>query len=149
VKAVVQRVSRASVTVEGKTVGEIGKGFLILFGVFDNDTKEMAVKFADKISKMRIFEDENGKTNLSLSDVGGSVLAVSQFTLCADIRKGNRPGFSNAGAPDFANEMYEYFVSLLRERGIHTEKGVFGASMKVELLNEGPFTILMDSDELM
>ncbi|MBE6718616.1 MAG: D-tyrosyl-tRNA(Tyr) deacylase [Ruminococcaceae bacterium] len=147
-RVVIQRVTEASVKVDGKTVGEIGKGFLILVGVAKCDVEDDSVAMAEKISKMRIFEDENGKMNLSLFDVGGSVLAVSQFTLCADCRRGNRPDYMNAAPPIEANRLYELFVSEMRKKGIKTETGVFGADMKVSLLNDGPVTIVLDSEEL-
>lgn len=147
-RVVLQRVTHASVTVEGSVIGAIGKGYLLLVGVSDSDTKAIADKMADKISKLRIFEDENGKTNLSLTDVGGEILVISQFTLYADCKKGNRPSFTNAGAPDLANELYEYMVACFKERFPKVEHGEFGADMKVELLNDGSFTILLDSDTL-
>ncbi len=147
-KCVIQRVKNASVEVEGKITGSISSGMLIFIGVFAPDTKKDAEKLADKIIKMRIFEDENGKTNLSLADAGGGILIVSQFTLCADMKRGNRPSFDNAAKPDFANEMYEYFISLMKERRENVQCGIFGADMKVSLINDGPFTILLDSDEL-
>ena len=142
-KLVIQRVSGAKVEVDGKVTGEIGKGFLVLLGIGREDTEETCRKYADKMVKLRIFEDENGKTNLSLSDVGGELLIVSQFTLYADL-KSNRPGFTKAGPPDMANELYNYFSDYCREKGVHVENGVFGADMKVSLLNDGPFTIIMD-----
>lgn len=144
-KFVIQRVNHASVTIEGKTVGNINKGLLILMGVSDTDAADMLPKFADKIVKMRIFADENGKTNLSLADVQGEMLIVSQFTLYADCRKGNRPSFTSAGAPDTANALYEQFISLCKERVAKVETGEFGADMKVSLENDGPFTIVLDS----
>ena len=147
-KAIIQRVTKASVKVDDKICGKIEKGLLVFLGVFDSDTKADADKLADKITKMRIFEDENGKTNLALADVSGALLVISQFTLCADIRKGNRPSFINAGKPDFANEMYEYFISALKAKGNKVENGIFGADMKVELLNDGPFTIIADTNEM-
>lgn len=147
-RIVIQRVTEASVKVDGKITGEIGKGFLLLIGVAKEDTEVEAVIMAEKISKMRIFEDENEKMNLSLFDVGGSVLAISQFTLCADCRRGNRPDFFNAAPPKEANELYELFVAEMRKKGIVTETGVFGADMKVNLLNDGPVTIVLDSDDL-
>ena len=146
-RAVLQRVARASVTVEGEVLGKIGKGFMILLGVEDADTEEITDKMADKICKLRIFEDENGKTNLSLADVGGELLVISQFTLYADCKKGNRPSFTNAGAPDMANALYEKFVAMCRERVPKVETGRFGADMKVILENDGPFTILIDSED--
>ena len=145
-RVVIQRVSHASVRVEGRIIGEIGKGFLLLIGVADTDTKEIADKMMSKIGKLRIFEDENGKTNLSLADVGGEILAVRQFTLYADCRKGNRPSFIRAGSPQLAEELYEYAAEKCREYAAKVEKGSFGADMKVELLNDGPFTIVLDSD---
>lgn len=147
-RAVVQRVTQASVTVDGEILGKIGKGFMILLGVADGDTQETADKLADKICRLRIFEDENGKTNLSLADVGGELLVISQFTLYADCRKGNRPSFIKAGAPQAANELYEYFMERCRQHVDVVEKGQFGADMKVELLNDGPFTLMLDSEEL-
>ena len=147
-KFVIQRVNHASVTVDGETVGSIGKGLLILFGAGKGDTEEMLPKFVDKITKLRIFSDENDKINLSLLDVGGELLVVSQFTLYADCRKGNRPNFIQAAKPDEANRLYEYFVEYLRSKGFHVETGSFGADMKVELLNDGPFTLILDSDTL-
>ena len=147
-RAVLQRVARASVTVEGEVLGKIGKGFMILLGVEDADTEEITDKMADKICKLRIFEDENGKTNLSLADVGGELLVISQFTLYADCRKGNRPSFINAGSPDMAKALYEYIIEKCKESVEVVEQGEFGADMKVELLNDGPFTILLDSNDL-
>ena len=137
-RAVLQRVTRASVTVDGEVLGKIGKGFMILLGVED----------ADKICKLRIFEDENGKTNLSLADVGGELLVISQFTLYADCKKGNRPSFVKAGAPDMAEHLYEHFMERCRNYVDVVEKGQFGADMKVELLNDGPFTLMLESEQL-
>lgn len=145
-RIVIQRVTHASVKVDEKICGQIDKGFLILLGVSDTDNEEIALKLADKISKLRIFDDENGKTNLSITDVSGKMLIISQFTLYADCRKGNRPSFTNAGAPDKAEKLYEYFISIMKEKGIPVECGIFGADMKVELLNDGPFTVVLDSD---
>lgn len=147
-KFVIQRVSEASVTINQKVTGKISRGFLVLIGVCDTDTKEIADKMIRKMLGLRIFEDANGKTNLSLESVGGSLLLVSQFTLYADCRKGNRPSFIKAGAPDFANELYEYMIHKCREQGYHVETGEFGADMKVQLLNDGPFTIILDSQDL-
>ncbi len=147
-KFVIQRVTHASVSVDGKTIGKINKGFLVLVGVSDSDTKEKADKLVDKLCGLRIFEDTEGKTNLSITDVNGEFLVISQFTLYADCRKGNRPSFTNAGKPDFANEMYEYVMEGIKQKGFHVEHGSFGADMKVELLNDVPFTIILDSDEL-
>ncbi|MCC8162594.1 MAG: D-tyrosyl-tRNA(Tyr) deacylase [Lachnospiraceae bacterium] len=147
-KFVIQRVTHASVTVEGQTIGKIGKGFLVLIGVSGDDTKEIADRMVKKLLGLRIFEDENGKTNLDLAAVGGELLLISQFTLYADCRKGNRPSFIHAGAPDMANGLYEYILAKCREQVPVVEKGEFGADMKVELLNDGPFTIVLDSAEL-
>ena len=147
-KAVIQRVKNASVEVEGKTVGEIGQGLLVFLGVGQEDNEKVAQKIVDKITGMRIFEDEDGKTNLSSADIGAEILVISQFTLYANCRKGNRPSFIEAAPPDMANELYEYTVSLLREKFKKTETGIFGADMKVSLLNDGPFTIVLDSKEL-
>ena len=143
-RAVVQRVSHASVRVEGEVIGEIGKGFLILLGVAETDTEAAADRMADKICKLRIFQDENGKTNLSLADVGGEILVVSQFTLYADCSNGNRPSFTEAAKPDQANELYEYFCKQCEKNEIHVEKGIFGADMKVSLLNDGPVTVIIE-----
>ena len=145
---VVQRVTHASVTVDGTVIGKIGQGFMVLIGVSDEDTKETADKMVKKLLGLRIFEDENGKTNLDLHTVGGSLLLISQFTLYADCKHGNRPSFIKAGKPDMANEMYEYIIAKCREQVEIVETGEFGADMKVELLNDGPFTILLDSDQL-
>ena len=147
-KAVIQRVSRAQVDIAGETVGSIGRGYLILLGVGASDTEAQAERLWGKIFKLRIFEDADGKTNLSLADVGGEVLVVSQFTLYASCRKGNRPSFTNAGAPDEANHLYEYFTSLVRNDVAHVATGRFGAMMDVSLVNDGPFTIVLDTDEL-
>ena len=141
---VVQRVTRASVTVDNRTVGEIGKGFLVLIGVCDSDTEETADLFVRKLLGLRIFEDAQGKTNLSLKDVGGELLLVSQFTLYADCRKGNRPSFTDAGKPDHAQALYEYIIEECRRAGYNVQTGEFGAEMKVSLVNDGPFTILLD-----
>ena len=145
---VVQRVTHASVTVDDAVIGRIGKGFLVLIGVADGDTKEMADKLVKKLVGLRIFADSDGKTNLALSDVGGELLLISQFTLYADCRKGNRPSFVKAGAPDFAEEMYEYIVAECKKQIPKVETGSFGAHMHVELLNDGPFTVLLDSNEI-
>ncbi|MGN0475241.1 MAG: D-aminoacyl-tRNA deacylase [Acutalibacteraceae bacterium] len=149
-RAVIQRVKYASVTINGAVKSKIEQGFLILFGAGEGDTVEDAELLAKKTAGMRIFCDENDKMNLSLADIGGSVIVVSQFTLYADCRRGNRPSFTNAAPPAEANELYEYFVKLLRdEYGIQdVQTGEFGADMKVELLNDGPVTIILDSDEL-
>lgn len=147
-KVVLQRVSRAQVTVDGEMVGKIGHGFFLLLGVADCDTIQIADRMVDKICKLRIFQDENGKTNLSLADVGGELLVVSQFTLYADCKKGNRPSFVKAGKPDHANALYEHFMEKCREYVPVVEHGVFGAMMDIELVNEGPFTLALDSTEL-
>ena len=144
---VVQRVTHASVTVDGNVIGKIGQGFMVLIGVSDEDTKETADKMVKKLLGLRIFEDENGKTNLSLTDVGGELLVVSQFTLYADCHKGNRPSFVKAGAPDKATRLYEYFVERCKQYVPKVEHGSFGADMKVELFNDGPFTLVLNADE--
>lgn len=143
----IQRVTNASVKVDNEITGKIGKGFLVFIGISNEDTKEIADKMMKKMLGLRIFSDENDKINLSLSDIGGELLLVSQFTLYADCKKGFRPSFINAGKPDMANELYEYIISECSKQ-FPTEKGVFGADMKVELLNDGPFTIMLDSDSL-
>ena len=145
---VIQRVSKASVKVEERQIGAIEKGFLVFIGVCQEDTKEIADKMIKKLIGLRIFEDEQGKTNLALSDVGGSLLLISQFTLYADCRKGNRPSFIQAGAPDMAKALYEYIIDECKKQIETVEQGEFGADMKVELLNDGTFTILVDSQEL-
>lgn len=147
-KFVIQRVTKASVTIDEKVAGSIDNGFLVLIGVAATDTKEIADKMVKKMLGLRIFEDEQGKTNLSLSDVQGQLLLVSQFTLYADCKKGNRPSFIKAGRPDMANEMYEYIIAECRKQMDVVETGEFGADMKVELLNDGPFTIILDSAEI-
>ena len=145
-RAVLTRVKSASVAVDGKTIGQIGQGFLILLGITHEDTEAQAVKLADKLVGLRIFEDEDEKMNMSILDVDGEVLAISQFTLCADIKKGNRPSFTTAAKPDYANELYEYFMEQLKVNGIKkVEHGSFGADMKVEIHNDGPVTIIMDT----
>jgi len=147
-KFVIQRVRHASVEVEGEIVGKIEKGLMVLIGIAESDTKEIADKLVRKMIALRIFEDENGKTNLSLADVAGSLLLVSQFTLYADCKKGNRPSFTNAGSPQMASEMYEYIINEAAKSVPGVQRGIFGADMKVELLNDGPFTIVLDSNEL-
>lgn len=147
-RAVIQRVSRAQVSVDGTVLGKIDRGFLILLGVSGEDSREIAERMADKICRLRIFEDADGKTNCSLADVGGSLLVISQFTLYADCRKGNRPSFIKAGAPEMAEALYEHFMERCRTHVDQVEKGRFGADMKVELLNDGPFTLMLDSAEL-
>ncbi len=143
-KAVIQRVGHASVTVDGETVGSIGKGFLILLGVTHGDTEAQTEKLAKKICGLRIFPDENGKTNLSLKDVGGELLVISQFTLYADCRKGYRPSFIQAAEPGEADRLYRYFTELCRREIDRVETGVFGAHMRVELENDGPFTLVLE-----
>ena len=147
-RAVIQRVSRAQVSVDGTVLGKIDRGFLILLGVSGEDSREIAERMADKICRLRIFEDADGKTNCSLADVGGALLVISQFTLYADCRKGNRPSFIKAGAPEMAEALYEHFMERCRTHVDQVEKGRFGADMKVELLNDGPFTLMLDSGEL-
>lgn len=147
-RAVLQRVSHAKVTVDQTVLGEIQTGLLILLGAGEEDTEEIADKMVDKICKLRIFQDENGKTNLSLADVGGELLVVSQFTLYADVRKGNRPSFVKAGSPQKAEQLYEYFIERCRRQVSKVDHGSFGADMKVELNNDGPFTLMLDSDDL-
>lgn len=147
-KTVIQRVTSASVTIEGKVHGKIGTGFLVLVGICDADSEAEADKMAAKIAKMRVFEDSAGKMNLSLNQVDGAILSISQFTLYADCHKGNRPSFDKAGKPDHAKRLYLYFNDALRSHGIHVEEGIFAADMKVELLNDGPVTICLDTDEL-
>ena len=145
---VIQRVAHAEVAVNEETIGKIEKGYLVLLGIAETDTREIADKLIRKIIGLRIFEDENGKTNLSLSDVGGNLLLVSQFTLYANCKKGNRPSFIEAGSPEKANELYEYIITKCKESVPVVEQGSFGADMKVSLLNDGPFTILLDSETL-
>lgn len=141
---VIQRVTSAHVDIDGKTVGSIGKGYMVLIGVGRDDTEETADRYLSKMLKLRIFEDENGKTNRSLADVNGELLLVSQFTLYADCRHGNRPGFTNAGAPDMAEKLYEYIVSEAKKMVPVVETGRFGADMQVSLVNDGPFTIILE-----
>ena len=147
-RAVVQRVSRAEVSVDGATVGRIGKGYLLLLGVGQSDTEVEVQKLWSKIFKMRIFEDGSGKTNLSLADIDGEVLVVSQFTLYANCKRGNRPSFTDAGAPDEAERLYEHFVELASADIPNVQTGRFGAMMEVSLVNDGPFTICLDTDAL-
>ena len=146
-RAVVTRVLSASVTIDGEKYSEIGKGFMVLLGVHTNDTKEIAVKIADKICGLRVFEDENGKMNVNPKDAGAQILIVSQFTLYADC-KSRRPGFTDAARPEISNPLYELVVEECRNRGFEVKTGVFGTDMKVESINDGPVTILLDSDEL-
>lgn len=143
-KLVIQRVSEAKVEVENEIVGKIGKGFLVLFGAKEGDTKEQADFLVKKLCNLRVFKDENEKMNLSINDIAGELLIVSQFTLYADCQKGNRPSFTNAAKPDIANELYEYFVEECKKTVKKVEKGIFGADMKVSLLNDGPVTIILE-----
>lgn len=148
-RLLIQRVTEASVSVDGAVIGQIQKGFLVFIGVSVTDTEEIAQKMTKKMLGLRIFEDENGKTNLDLKSVGGELLLVSQFTLYANCRRGNRPSFVEAGGPEMANDLYEYMISLCKSEGYEVQTGEFGADMKVKLLNDGPFTILLDSDEIL
>lgn len=143
-KAVIQRVSHASVTVDGKICGQINQGFLVLLGVGLEDTENDCIRIADKLIKLRIFSDENGKINLSLKDISGELLIVSQFTLYADCRKGNRPNFIRAGKPDDAERLYNFFTEYCKKSIENVQTGIFGADMKVELLNDGPFTVILE-----
>ena len=145
---VIQRVNEAKVEVDNNIVGSINKGFLVLIGVSGSDNEEIADKMIKKLIGLRIFEDENGKTNLDLSAVNGSLLLISQFTLYADCRHGNRPGFTDAGSPDMANDLYEYIISKCKESISDVQTGIFGADMQVSLVNDGPFTIILDSNDL-
>ena len=145
---VIQRVTESSVKVDGEVIGKIGKGFMVLIGVANSDTKDTADKMLKKMLGLRIFEDENGKTNLALKDVDGELLLISQFTLYANCKKGNRPSFIEAGAPDMANELYEYIIEECKKVIPVVERGNFGADMKVSLLNDGPFTIVLDSEQI-
>jgi len=147
-KFVIQRVKHASVTVDGEVIGKIGRGYMVLIGVSDSDDEAIADKMVDKMIKLRINEDENDKTNLSLADVGGELLLISQFTLYANCKKGNRPSFVEAGSPDKANALYEYIIDRCKSQVPVVEKGSFGAHMEVELLNDGPFTIVLDSEKM-
>lgn len=147
-KVVLQRVKHASCTVDGNITGQIQQGLLLLVGICDNDTDEIMEKVAKKCVELRIFEDENGKMNKGLKDVDGNILSISQFTLYADCKKGRRPSFTKAGKPDFASMMYDRFNDMLRKYDVKVETGVFGADMKIELLNDGPVTIILDSEEL-
>lgn len=148
-KIVLQRVLKAEVIADGVKTGEIGKGYLLLLGVSNEDTKEIADKMIEKVARLRIFEDENGKTNLSIDQISGQVMVVSQFTLYADCKKGNRPSFTNAGSPDMANDLYEYIKTRCIELFGGAECGVFGADMQVSLVNDGPFTLVLDSKEIL
>lgn len=148
-RVVIQRCSRAEVRIDGKTVGQIGKGFLLLVGVTDGDTEVQADLLAKKVAQMRVFEDAEGKMNLGLKEVNGAILSISQFTLYADCKKGNRPSFIRAARPEIAEPLYDYFNEKLRtEYGLHVETGRFGADMKVDFINDGPVTILLDTEEL-
>lgn len=147
-RALIQRVSRASVTIENEVRGEIGQGFLVLLGITEGDSADDAVYLADKIVKLRVFTDENDKMNRALSDVGGGLLVISQFTLYGDCKKGNRPSFTGAARPDTAIPLYEAFVARCRESGLPVETGVFGADMQVELINDGPVTLWMDTAKM-
>ena len=147
-KFVIQRVQHASVTVDNEVIGKIGRGYMVLIGVSDSDDEAVADKMVDKMIKLRINEDAEGKTNLSLADVDGGLLLISQFTLYANCKKGNRPSFTEAGSPDKANALYEYIIERCKERVPVVENGSFGAHMAVELLNDGPFTIVLDSEKL-
>ncbi len=147
-KLVIQRVTEASVKVDGHVVGSIGQGYMVLVGIADTDTREIADKLLKKMIGLRIFEDENGKTNISLADVNGALLMISQFTLYANCKKGNRPSFIEAGKPDAAEILFDYMIEKAKESVPTVEKGIFGADMKVSLLNDGPFTIILDSEQL-
>lgn len=146
---IIQRVTEANVKVEGEMIGKINKGFLVLVGISNNDTKLIADKMTKKMLGLRIFEDENGKTNLDLKTVDGQLLLISQFTLYADCKKGNRPSFLKAGEPHMAEEIYQYIVDSCKQEIAVVQQGKFGADMKVSLLNDGPFTIILDSDEIL
>ena len=147
-KFVIQRVSQAEVVVEEQSVGKIDQGLMVLVSICNSDTKEIADKLINKLINLRIFEDENGKSNLSVQDIHGNLLIVSQFTLYADCRKGNRPSYTNAGNPDLANELYEYIIAQCQKEFPNVQHGIFGAYMKVSLLNDGPFTIIFDSEQM-
>ena len=147
-RALIQRVTEASVTVEGKTVGAIGKGLLVLLGVTETDTEQEVMQLSEKLMKLRIFSDADDKTNCSIQDVSGALLVISQFTLCADCRKGTRPSFSHAAKPEEANRLYELFLSQCRAAVPQVECGIFGAHMDVALHNDGPFTVMLDTDDL-
>ena len=147
-KTVIQRVKRASVEIDGRIHGSIERGYMILVGISDTDDAAIVEKMAQKIAKLRIFEDENGKMSLNLEQINGKILSISQFTLYADCRKGNRPSFDGAGKPEHAEQMYLYFNACMRNEGYIVEEGIFGADMQVELLNDGPVTMILDSDEI-
>ena len=147
-KFVIQRVSQAEVVVEEQSVGKIDQGLMVLVSICNSDTKEIADKLINKLIHLRIFEDENGKSNLSVQDIHGNLLIISQFTLYADCRKGNRPSYTNAGNPDLANELYEYIIAQCQKEFPNVQHGIFGAYMKVSLLNDEPFTIIFDSEQM-
>ena len=147
-KFVIQRVSQAEVVVEEQSVGKIDQGLMVLVSICNSDTKEIADKLINKLIHLRIFEDENGKSNLSVQDIHGNLLIISQFTLYADCRKGNRPSYTNAGNPDLANELYEYIIAQCQKEFPNVQHGIFGAYMTVSLLNDGPFTIIFDSAQM-
>ena len=147
-KFVIQRVSQAEVVVEEQSVGKIDQGLMVLVSICNSDTKKIADKLINKLIHLRIFEDENGKSNLSVQDIHGNLLIISQFTLYADCRKGNRPSYTHAGNPDLANELYEYIIAQCRKEFPNVQHGIFGAHMKVSLLNDGPFTIIFDSEQM-
>ena len=147
-KFVIQRVSQAEVVVEEQSVGKIDQGLMVLVSICNSDTKEIADKLINKLIHLRIFEDENGKSNLSVQDIHGNLLIISQFTLYADCRKGNRPSYTNAGNPDLANELYEYIIAQCQKEFPNVQHGIFGAYRKVSLLNDGPFTIIFDSEQM-
>lgn len=147
-KFVIQRVSQAEVVVEEQSVGKIDQGLMVLVSIYNSDSKEIADKLINKLIHLRIFEDENGKSNLSVQDIHGNLLIISQFTLYADCRKGNRPSYINAGNPDLANELYEYIIAQCQKEFPNVQHGIFGAYMKVSLLNDGPFTIIFDSEQM-
>lgn len=147
-KFVIQRVSQAEVVVEEQSVGKIDQGLMVLVSICNSDTKEIADKLINKLIHLRIFEDENGKSNLSVQDIHGNLLIISQFTLYADCRKGNRPSYTNAGNPDLANELYEYIIAQCQKEFPNVQHGIFGAYMKVSLLNDGPFTVIFDSEQM-
>ena len=147
-KFVIQRVSQAEVVVEEQTVGKIDQGLMVLVSICNSDTKEIADKLVNKLIHLRIFEDDNGKSNLSVQDIDGNLLIISQFTLYADCRKGNRPSYTNAGNPDLANELYEYIIAQCQKEFPNVQHGIFGANMEVSLLNDGPFTIIFDSEQM-
>ncbi|MCR4610768.1 MAG: D-tyrosyl-tRNA(Tyr) deacylase [Lachnospiraceae bacterium] len=147
-RLVVQRVQNAKCIIENVEKSSINQGYVVLLGVSDSDNKEIADKMIKKLINLRIFEDENGKTNLSIDKIGGEIMVISQFTLYANCKKGNRPSFIEAGKPDMANELYEYFVEQIKNEKINVATGEFGADMKISLINDGPFTIYLDSDDL-